>query len=94
MALAVGEFSRTRSCPLMVPFAMTVDVHSHCWRFPDDFSADFIRQAQRARGGQPVDLRVRLEDYAASAPADTRTIVFGGKARLSGVWVDDRLVAD
>lgn len=73
---------------------MTIDVHSHCWRFPEDFSADFIRQAQRARGGQPVDLRVSFEDYAASAPADTRTIVFGGKARLSGVWVDDRLVAD
>ena len=73
---------------------MTIDVHSHFWRFPEDFSADFIRQAQRARGGQAVDLRVRLEDYAASAPADTRTIVFGGKARLSGLWVDDRLVAD
>jgi predicted TIM-barrel fold metal-dependent hydrolase len=71
-----------------------IDVHSHCWRFPEDFSADFIRQAQRARGGQPVDLRVRFDDYAASAPADTRTIVFGGKARLSGVWVDDRHVAD
>ena len=73
---------------------MPIDVHSHCWRFPEDFSADFIRQAQRARGGQPVDLRVRFDDYAASAPPDTRTIVFGGKARLSGVWVDDRHVAD
>lgn len=73
---------------------MTIDVHSHFWRFPEDFSADFIRQAQRARGGQPVNLRVSFEDYAASAPADTRTIVFGGKARLSGVWVDDRHVAD
>ena len=41
-----------------------------------------------------VDLRVRFDDYAASAPPDTRTIVFGGKARLSGVWVDDRHVAD
>ncbi len=73
---------------------MIIDVHSHCWRFPEDFSANFLRQAQRARGGQAVDLRMRFEDYAASAPADTRTIVFGGKARLSGVWVDDRLVAD
>ena len=73
---------------------MTIDVHSHFWRFPEDFSSDFLRQAQRARGGQAVDLRVRFEDYAASAPADTQTIVFGGKARLSGVWVDDRLIAD
>jgi len=73
---------------------MIIDVHSHFWRFPEDFSADFIRQAQRARSGQTVDLPVRFDDYAASAPADTRTIVFGGKARLSGVWVDDRHVAD
>ena len=78
----------------MFPCGVPIDVHSHCWRFPEDFSADFIRQAQRARGGQPVDLRVRFDDYAASAPPDTRTIVFGGKARLSGVWVDDRHVAD
>ncbi|GDY19275.1 hypothetical protein LBMAG56_06200 [Verrucomicrobiota bacterium] len=41
-----------------------------------------------------MDLRVRYEDYAATAPPDTRTIVFGGKARLSGLWVDDRHVAD
>ncbi len=73
---------------------MPIDVHSHFWRFPGDFSADFIRRAQRARGGQAMDLRVRFEDYAASAPAETRTIVFGGKARLSGVWVDDQYVAD
>ena len=46
---------------------MIVDVHSHAWRFPQDFSEDFIRQAQRARAGQPVDLAVRYEDYAASA---------------------------
>ena len=73
---------------------MIIDVHSHFWRFPDDFSADFIAQAQRARGGQPVDLRVNYEDYAATASSVTSTIVFGGKARLSGVWVNDRDVAE
>jgi predicted TIM-barrel fold metal-dependent hydrolase len=72
---------------------MIVDVHSHAWRFPQDFTEDFIRQAQRARAGQPVDLAVRYEDYAATAAGVTRTIVFGGKARLSGVWVDDAYVA-
>jgi predicted TIM-barrel fold metal-dependent hydrolase len=73
---------------------MIIDVHSHVWRYPEDFSADFIQQAQRARGGQPVDLRVTFEHYAATATAEVRTIVFGGKARLSGLWVEDRLVAD
>jgi len=72
---------------------MIIDVHSHAWRFPRDFSEDFIQQAQRARAGQPVDLAVRYEDYAATASVPVRTIVFGGKARLSGVWVDDSYVA-
>ena len=37
---------------------------------------------------------MRYDDYRSAATDDTRTIVFGGKARLSGLWVDDRYVAD
>ncbi|HKA08697.1 MAG TPA: amidohydrolase family protein [Gemmataceae bacterium] len=73
---------------------MIIDVHSHAWEFPRHFGDDFRRQAKRARAGVEVDLTVRYEDYRSAAPADTRTVVFGGKARLSGVWVDDRYVAD
>lgn len=73
---------------------MIIDVHSHAWRFPDDFDDDFRRQARRARAGMEVDLSVRFEDYAATASEPVRTIVFGGKARLSGLWVDDRYVAE
>ena len=73
---------------------MIVDVHSHAWRYPQDFSDDFRRQAQRARAGTEVDLTVQLTDYLRAAPRDVMTVVFGGKARLSGVWVDDRYVAD
>lgn len=73
---------------------MIIDVHSHAWEFPGDFSNDFIDQAARARPGAPVDLTVGYDFYRASSPEDTRTIVFGGKARLSGLWVDDRTVAD
>lgn len=72
---------------------MIIDVHSHAWRFPGDFTADFIAQARRARPGHEIDLSVTYEGYRATAPDDTCTIVFGGKARLSGVWVDDRHVA-
>jgi len=72
---------------------MIVDVHSHAWSYPDDFSEDFRRQAKRARAGVEVDLRVTYDAYRASATDDTRAIVFGGKARLSGVWVDDEYVA-
>ena len=73
---------------------MIVDVHSHAWDFPADFSDDFLRQAGRARPGVTVDLSATYEAYRASAPENTRTVVFGGKARLSGLWVDDRTVAN
>ena len=72
---------------------MIIDVHSHAWNFPADFTEDFIRQAGRARPGQVVDYSATYEAYRSTAPEDTHTIVFGGKARLSGLWVDDRTVA-
>ena len=70
-----------------------VDVHSHAWAYPAHFGDGFRRQAARARAGVEVDLTVRLEEYRSTAPAETRTIVFGGKARRSELWVDDRHVA-
>jgi uncharacterized protein len=73
---------------------MIVDVHSHAWAYPQHFGDDFRRQARRARAGVEVDLTVRYEDYRHTAPPDTRTIVFGGKAKLSGLWVEDQYVAD
>lgn len=73
---------------------MIVDIHSHTWQFPDHFTEDFLRQASGARAGDTVDLTVTYDAYRATAPADTRTVVFGGKARLSGLWVEDRYVAD
>lgn len=53
---------------------MTIDVHSHFWRFPEDFSSDFIRQAHHARVGQVVDLRgiKLLPMYAGFSPDDPR----------------------
>ena len=70
-----------------------VDVHSHAWRFPEDFNDDFRRQARRAKAGVEMDLTVRWEDYERLSVPDVTTIVFGGKARLSGLWVDDAYVA-
>jgi predicted TIM-barrel fold metal-dependent hydrolase len=72
-----------------------VDVHSHAFRYPDHFNEDFREQAKRARSGVEVDLTVRYDEYRAGCPDQlTTTITFGGKARLSGLWVDDRYVAD
>lgn len=73
---------------------MIIDVHSHVWEYPTHFDDLFRQQAARARGGQEVDLTVRFEDYQATARSDVTTIVFGGKARRSGLWVDDQTVAN
>lgn len=73
---------------------MIIDVHSHAWNFPADFSDDFLHQAGRARPGVKVDISATYEAYRAAAPEDTRTFVFGGKAKLSGLWVNDQTVAD
>jgi len=70
-----------------------IDIHSHYWRYPEHFQEDFRSQAKRARAGVEVDLTVTWNDYAQSAPPDVRTVVFGGKAKLSGLWVDDTDIA-
>jgi predicted TIM-barrel fold metal-dependent hydrolase len=72
---------------------MIIDIHSHVWEYPQHFNDDFRRQSLRARGDVELDLTVRYEDYMAQAPKDVRTVVFGGKAQLSGLWVDDKYVA-
>ena len=74
---------------------MIVDVHSHAWAYPQHFGDDFRLQAERrAKPGVKCDLTVRYDDYQAASPPDVKTVVFGGKARLSGLWVDDQYVAD
>ena len=73
---------------------MIIDVHSHTWEYPTHFNDDFQEQARRARAGVDLDLTVRYDEYRAEATRADRTIVFGGKARLSGLWVDDAYVAN
>ncbi|ROQ62929.1 hypothetical protein EDD93_5660 [Streptomyces sp. 840.1] len=71
---------------------MITDVHSHLFRHSHDFTDPFRSDSARAHAGE-VDLTVKWEEYAATAPDSTRTIVVGGKARRSGLWVDDAAVA-
>lgn len=72
---------------------MIVDCHSHCFRYPKHFTDGFVSQSRRARQGIEIDLTVRWEEYRASATTSEHTIVFGGKAKLSGLWVPDSEVA-
>ncbi len=73
---------------------MIIDIHSHYWRFPGDFGDDFLNQARRAKGGVDVDLTIRYEDYMKSASEPVTAVVFGGKAKLSNLWVNDKTIAD
>ena len=73
---------------------MIIDVHAHVFRYPQHFTEAFRRQATRARGDVEVDLSTSHDDYRRHAGEPVRTIVFGGKAKLSGVWVEDRFVAE
>ena len=73
---------------------MIVDVHSHYFRYPEHFTEDFKQQSLRSRNGVEVDMTVRWEDYHPTALSCDKTIVFGGKAKLSGMWVPDQPVAE
>lgn len=73
---------------------MIVDIHSHAFAYPQHFGDSFRDQAKHARAGVEMDLTVHYDAYRKEATADTVTVVFGGKAKLSGLWVDDQYVAD
>jgi len=74
---------------------MIIDIHSHVWEYPEHFDNDFREQMKQARAGDELDLTVRYEDYTALCREPVRaTVVFGGKAKLSGLWVDDKYVAE
>ena len=72
---------------------MIIDIHSHYFEYPTHFTRTFRDEAQRARQGVEIDLTVRWEEYERSATAAAKTVVFGGKAHLAGLWVPDEAVA-
>ena len=74
---------------------MIFDVHTHTWRYPDHFTDTFRKQAVRMRGYE-VDLTTAYAKYretARSVDQPLKTVIFGGKARLSGLWTPDQFVA-
>ena len=58
----------------------------------DGIGREVIAQAERVRGGA-IDVITDYTRYWANAPEGTRVVIFGGKARLSGIWQDDEAVA-
>ena len=72
---------------------MIVDIHTHAFRVPDHIEERFLLEAQRARGGLPMDLDISSERHrAAMLPVD-RAIVFGLKARHVGIYTPDDYIA-
>ncbi len=71
---------------------MIVDVHSHAWPGAGAFSESFVAQAARMRA-RPLELVTDYARYRSTAGECEATVVFGGKARLAGLWVDDEEVA-
>lgn len=75
---------------------MIFDVHSHTWQYPAHFNETFRQQAMRMRGYE-LDWTTVFSKYretAQTAGEPMKTVIFGGKAKLSGLWVPDRYVAD
>src|SRR5262245_49615630 len=72
---------------------MVIDIHSHAWPSDKAFTANFLAEASRMRS-RPIDLVTRYADYRTAATGCNITVVFGGKARLSGLWADDEDVAN
>ncbi|GGM61881.1 amidohydrolase family protein [Dactylosporangium sucinum] len=73
--------------------APTVDVHAHLHIGHESSEPGFGAAVERAYHGT-VSLETSLEGYLEGCPDGSRAILFGGKAALSGLWVDDRLIAD
>jgi len=71
---------------------MIVDVHAHLFDQHRHLGDTFVTQAGKAAGHE-VDLSTHWSHYWDSAPAETVALVIGGKARLSGIWVEDEDVA-
>jgi predicted TIM-barrel fold metal-dependent hydrolase len=71
---------------------MIIDVHTHVFTSQTVFFGKFLEEASRMRS-RPIDLLTRYDEYRATVADCDATICFGGKAKLAGLWVDDRDVA-
>jgi len=73
---------------------MIVDIHTHAFRVPEHIEDRFLAEAQRARGGLPIDLNITSARHRdAMTPVD-RCIVFGLKARHVGIYTPDEYIAE
>lgn len=73
---------------------MIVDCHSHVWTCPGHISQDFLEESNRRARGTPIDIHVPPERHWLAMAAVDRAIVFGMRARHSGIMVPNEYVAE
>src|SRR5689334_21116027 len=73
---------------------MIVDVHTHAFKVPDHIEERFLLEAQRARGGLPIDLDIPSGRHREAMRNVNHAIVFGLKARHVGIYTPDDYIAD
>ena len=69
-----------------------VDVHAHLHIGHESAAPGFGEAVDRVYRGT-VSLETSLEHYLEGCPSDSSAVLFGGKAALSGLWVEDDLIA-
>ena len=72
---------------------MMVDIHSHAWDIHQHASAEILQESEISRT-QPISMEVTFEEYLRVMQPVDRAIVFGMKARRSGLYVPNPWIAD
>jgi predicted TIM-barrel fold metal-dependent hydrolase len=72
---------------------MIIDIHSHAWPTAESDSSRFLNDITKMKA-KPIEPVSSYDRYRATAASCDVTVVFGGKARLTDFWVEDRVVAD
>ena len=73
---------------------MIIDCHSHVWTYPGHISHEFVEESNRRARGVPIDIHVPPERHWQAMAGVDRAIVFGMRARHSGILVPNEYVAD
>ncbi len=68
------------------------NIHTHTWNSSLHFAPETVREADLSRG-YPLDLTVRLDEFLEDNLVFEKVVVFGLKARRTGYWVPDDVVA-
>jgi uncharacterized protein len=70
-----------------------VDCHSHVWAYPGHISDEFVNDANAMSRGHKLDFHVPPEKHLQAMAGVDKVIVFGLRARHSGLWVPNEYIS-